>query len=169
MFNPEKLSDTERAGGWDRRLAQLAARLADDYEAGAAPRHLSELAEAARLVDCEDCGARAHRRQCGPHGSYHTLRFTHALCAALITPEEFVSVLRAAYKWRHPSERYAPALVKVNTILTLRALDAASQAASKAGDATAAGAYAQIKWSIRESMPPGDPTQGLGPADEGAS
>jgi hypothetical protein len=169
MFDPEKLTDTERAGGWDARIAQRAARLADDYEARAAPRHLCELAEAARLVDCDECGARAHRRQCGPHGSYHILRFTGALCSALITPEEFVYVLRAAHKWRRPSERYAPMLVKVNAILTLQALDAASRAAVQAGDATAAGAYAQITWSIREGMPRGNPHQGLGPADEEAS
>jgi hypothetical protein len=169
MFDPEKLSDTERAGGWDARLAERAARLADDYEAGAAPRHLSDLAEAARLVDCDECGARAHRRQCGPHGSYHILRFTSALCSALITPEEFVDVLRAAHKWRRPSERYAPMLVKVNAILTLQALAAASQAATQTGDATAAGAYAEITWGIREGMPRGNPRQGLGASDEEAS
>jgi hypothetical protein len=156
-FEPARLTGTERAGGWDGRLAERAGRLADAYEAGAASRHLSELAEAARWVDCEECGARAHRRQCGPHGSYHVLRFTRAMCFGLITPEEFAGVLRAAYKWRHPFQRHAPMLVKVNAIITLEALDAAERAACQAGDATAAGAYAQVAWGIREGMPLGNP------------
>jgi hypothetical protein len=165
MFDPARLTGAERAGGWDGRLAERAGRIADAYEAGADPRHLSDLADAARWVDCTECGARAHRRQCGPRGSYHMLRFTRALCFGLITPEEFVDVLDAAYRWRHPSERYAPMLIRVNAIIILEALDAAKQASLQAGDPTAAGAYAQIAWEIREGMPPGDPGQGLGPDD----
>jgi hypothetical protein len=150
-FDPAKLTEDERAAGWGERLAEHAEQLAMAHASGAAPRALHDLAwRGARVVSCDECGAKAHRAQCAPREGYHLKRFIRAAGLGLITLEELIAVITAVLRLQGRDRSH---LIRVSSLTSLAALEQARHTA-EATDSDAAWPYALAITKIRNTCQP---------------